>query len=932
MAASTPNIDENMKTKQIASDSVQTSLDLGDFKEKYYAELTKHYESQTKTLVIKPWTKQKVLEVIQQVETAKVTMQSSVQRTLPKTYWHLRYDVVKIDDEEFLIMKKDKPGDPTIRVVPYEEYYDVLIKVHKDCEHGGCNKMYNLIKESHFVARRAIEIFVSLCPVCISKSNIPRKGIGGCYSLSNFNKSKGQIDLIDMQSVPDGQFKWILNYQDLNTRFVHLRPLCSKEASEVGFELLKIFLEFGVPSALQSSHGIEFTAKVIEEIAQLWPECKIIDCVSHQPQIQDSGECSDQDIENMVWSWMRNNTSPEWVTGCFFVQFIKNTMFHKDVGRSPFQAVFRSELIEQISDSLDVNRTELLVNLSSSVNKSPPPSHKKAQKRKNSSEDSDVSKESEITAKSRPSTIQNTEKSKLETESSELSKTVTLPSTLGQKPKKQKTTGTPRVETKSPELTQTLRSSVNTQYSSQNAIDDPSQTSQITDTSPTVESEHPELSRPVSSPVCIVPPSPPYQHGISNSPVYTFATSPSNQNAKNDPSSKCPELQTASASSIANKATSPAFAPCSPAYQPSSPTYMPSSPQYTSSSPANKPSSPQYTSSSQANKATSPAFVPCSPTYRLSSPTYMPSSPQYTSSSPVNKPSSPQYTSSSQVNKPTSPAFVPCSPTYQPSSPIYIPCSPQYTPFSQANKATSPVNKSTSPQYRVSSPTNKPSSPSYVPCSPTYQVSTPNYTPSSPQYTASTPIYRPLSPAYRPSSPTYPVSTPNYTPSSPSSPTYPVSTPNYTPSSPQYTASTPIYRPLSPAYRPSSPTYPVSTPNYTPSSPQYTASTPIYRPLSPAYRPSSPQNITLSSPSHQSEKNNFTRGVETIVQFLEKRLPITDIDYLFKYYAETLKKFPLKIQCEFKLELAKMFANAEIKILQNSMQTKNGTQTQMDAA
>ncbi|KAL0861622.1 hypothetical protein ABMA27_009121 [Loxostege sticticalis] len=814
MAASTPNNDENMKTKQIASDSVSTSLDLGDFKEKYYAELSKHYESQTKSLVIKPWTKQKVLEVIQQVKTAKVTMQSSVQRTLPKTYWHLRYDVVKIDDEEFLIMKKDKPGDPTIRVVPYEEYYDVLIKVHKDCEHGGCNKMYNLIKESHFVARRAIEIFVSLCPVCISKSNIPRKGIGGCYSLSNFNKSRGQIDLIDMQSVPDGQFKWILNYQDLSTRFVHLRPLCSKEASEVGFELLKIFLEFGVPSALQSSHGIEFTAKVIEEIAQLWPECKIIDCVSHQPQIQDSGECSDQDIENMVWSWMRNNTSPEWVTGCFFVQFIKNTMFHKDLGRSPFQAVFRSELIEQISDSLDINRTELLVNLSSSVNKSPPPSHKKAQKRKNSSEDSDESKESEITAKSRPSTIQNTEKSKLETESSELSKAVALPSTLGQKPKKQKTTGTPRVETKSPELTQTLRSSVNTQYSSQNAIDDPSQTSQITDTSPTVESEHPELSRPVSSPVYIVPPSPPYQHGISNSPVYTFATSHSNQNAKNDPSSKCPQLQTASASSITNK-----------------------------------PSSPQYTSSSQANKATSPAFVPCSPTYRLSSPTYMPSSPQYTSSLPVNKPYSPQYTSSSQVNKPTSPAFVPCSPTYQPSSPIYIPCSPQYTPFSQANKATSPVNKSTSPQYRVSSPTNKPSSPSYVP-----------------------------------------------------------------------------------SYRPSSPTYPVSTPNYTPSSPQYTASTPIYRPLSSAYRPSSPQNITPSSPSHQSEKNDFTRGVETILQFLEKRLPITDIDYLFKYYAETLKKFPLKVQCEFKLELAKMFANAEIKILQNSMQINNGTQTQMNAA
>lgn len=62
---------------------------------------------------------------------------------------------------------------------------------------------------------------------------------------------RGQIELIDLQSMPDGEYKWLLNYQDLVTKFVHLRPLKSNQIEEVADELLKIFLQSGAPKFLQ---------------------------------------------------------------------------------------------------------------------------------------------------------------------------------------------------------------------------------------------------------------------------------------------------------------------------------------------------------------------------------------------------------------------------------------------------------------------------------------------------------------------------------------------------------------------------------------------------------------------------------------------------------------------------------------------------------
>jgi transposase InsO family protein len=79
--------------------------------------------------------------------------------------------------------------------------------------------------------------------------------------LHNEMNSRCQVDLIDMQSNPDPDIKFILVYQDHLTKFVLLRSLHNKRADEVAYHLLDIFTTFGAPNILHSDNGREFCNK-----------------------------------------------------------------------------------------------------------------------------------------------------------------------------------------------------------------------------------------------------------------------------------------------------------------------------------------------------------------------------------------------------------------------------------------------------------------------------------------------------------------------------------------------------------------------------------------------------------------------------------------------------------------------------------------------
>lgn len=126
------------------------------------------------------------------------------------------------------------------------------------------------------VTEEVILLYLSLCPTCITKRNPVRRGITVRPMVFRQMNDRMQVDLVDMQSSADGEFKWIMNAQDHLTKFTHLRALARKTAAEVANNLVDIFLVFGAPCILQSDNGREFCNSVITSLRETWPELKIV--------------------------------------------------------------------------------------------------------------------------------------------------------------------------------------------------------------------------------------------------------------------------------------------------------------------------------------------------------------------------------------------------------------------------------------------------------------------------------------------------------------------------------------------------------------------------------------------------------------------------------------------------------------------------------
>ncbi|GBP20844.1 KRAB-A domain-containing protein 2 [Eumeta japonica] len=267
--------------------------EVNGFTDTFDTELSKFY--QTRTGAVKtPWAKEKIFEVIRHVKSAEVAINSGVRRNAAEYYWSSRYDVMNIGGSDYLILKRKNHDSPTVRVVPLEEYYDILTDIHKSCGHGGRDKIQYKLKDK-FV----IHLMVNL---------------NGCSTIKTM--------LLNL---------FILDHFLQNKRV------------KLHSNYLKSFLEFGAPYILQSDNGREFTAKIIAEMVNMWPDCKIIHGTPRHPQTQGSVERSNQDVENMLRAWMRDNNSTNWAIGCSFVQYNKNNSFHRILGRSPFPALFGCE-------------------------------------------------------------------------------------------------------------------------------------------------------------------------------------------------------------------------------------------------------------------------------------------------------------------------------------------------------------------------------------------------------------------------------------------------------------------------------------------------------------------------------------------------------------------------------------------------------------
>ena len=279
-------------------------------------------------------TERKYEEVCTALEEFHVAESGNEKKEVQKAYsqvyaWAKKYELVAFESSKVLVLKDEDSGDSDTqafdraKVVSHRgRVFDDLLKIHLEGGHCKAKTFQARILTAHgkSIPRWVAETFVNCCPTCVRR--LPRKPSSAGYKpiLTQGLGSRGQVDLIDFQSCPDMEFKFLLNYQDHGAclrppplrspnwvpvcrlghpvcRLVHSicrlrfppsadcipsahsvcklslpcvqtagiklcdnRPLTSKRNSAIAFALLDIFTVYGAPAILQSDNGREFQA------------------------------------------------------------------------------------------------------------------------------------------------------------------------------------------------------------------------------------------------------------------------------------------------------------------------------------------------------------------------------------------------------------------------------------------------------------------------------------------------------------------------------------------------------------------------------------------------------------------------------------------------------------------------------------------------
>ena len=157
--------------------------------------------------------KDEYFNLIEEVKVASSVTASS--KTWRQYYILKRYHVLLCGDVEKLIRKRKDDANENVYFAHNDEMFDIIKRVHISTGHGGRDKMMKVLSAKYAnITREVVELYKSLCIECAKKRKRPAvKGVVVRPILSNDYGSCGQVDLIDMQSMSQGNHKWIMVYQ-----------------------------------------------------------------------------------------------------------------------------------------------------------------------------------------------------------------------------------------------------------------------------------------------------------------------------------------------------------------------------------------------------------------------------------------------------------------------------------------------------------------------------------------------------------------------------------------------------------------------------------------------------------------------------------------------------------------------------------------------
>ena len=181
--------------------------------------------------------------------------------------WHKKYAVHNFLREGDVLLEQnleDNDGflpslEETHHVIYYKHLFEALYVVHSN-DHPKAKTFHNKVNQKYCnIPRTICDLFTATCSRCIKKLHCYKPSAGYQPIITHGFGAQGQIDLVDFQGLPDGEFKFLLNYYDHGIKFRYSTALVSKQAAAIAQVLLNIFSIFGLPAILQSDNGCEFT-------------------------------------------------------------------------------------------------------------------------------------------------------------------------------------------------------------------------------------------------------------------------------------------------------------------------------------------------------------------------------------------------------------------------------------------------------------------------------------------------------------------------------------------------------------------------------------------------------------------------------------------------------------------------------------------------
>jgi hypothetical protein len=209
--------------------------------------------------------------------------------------------------------------------------FDVIYDIHHSVGHTGTSTMRPESKKKYAnVTKPLLKLFCNYSDEFqLKKKNLPNHGLVVKPIRSSEFNSRWQMDLIDLRTIKDGKFEWIMNCQDHYTKFCMLEALEKKTAINVARTLYKLFGLFGVPKILQSDNGKEFRNSLVSNLNSIWPGIKLVHGRARYPASQGSVERSNADVQDLLGTWMRINKSTSWSTALPYIMYQKNRKHHR---------------------------------------------------------------------------------------------------------------------------------------------------------------------------------------------------------------------------------------------------------------------------------------------------------------------------------------------------------------------------------------------------------------------------------------------------------------------------------------------------------------------------------------------------------------------------------------------------------------------------